>query len=96
MSHKMLDLPPGEVLTREQKETLGGIPPDLQYLFDRDPLTLTVPDLNAVCAVLREQRKGFMAAEGEAKNTGRRVNAKKAIAAPKEQSASLKLLLEDL
>ena len=99
MTHKMLDLPAGDIaggMTSEQKLTLGGIPPDLQSLFDRDPLSLTQPEINGIVSVLRAQRKNFTQAESEAKNAGRRVNAKKAIAAPKEASASLKMLLEDL
>lgn len=90
--HKLAESP----VTAVAKSALGDIPPSLKELYDRDPLSLTRPELNAIVEVLRQQRKNFTEAESEAKNQGRRVNAKKAIAAPKGQSASLKLLLEDL
>lgn len=93
---KLLEVPADQALSQAQKETLGGIPPSLQSLFDRDPLSLTRPELNAVVEELRAQRKNFVGAETEAKNLGRRVNAKKAIKGETKGNASLAALLEDL
>lgn len=97
---KQLDLPADEVqrsgLTAVGTSALGSIPASLQAFFDRDPLSLTRPELNSIVEVLRTQRKNFMEAEGEAKNEGRRVNAKKAIKGEKVVSSNIKALMEDM
>ena len=99
---KILELPvesalelPADSMSKEQKDTLGSVPPSLEALFDRDPLSLTRPELNLIIAELRAQRSRFVTAEIEAKTQGRRVNAKKAVKG-EPQSASLNALLEDL
>lgn len=78
--------------------TLGSIPVSLQGLFDRDPLSLTRPEKNHIIEELRRQRTQFNTAENTARAEGKRVNAKKAIAAPggKGLSVSLAKLLEDI
>lgn len=82
--------------TPVQMEALGQIPPSLQGLFGRDPLSLTRLELNSIVAELRQQRQNFVAADSEAKTAGRRVNAKKAIAKGKGAVPDLASLLEDL
>lgn len=98
---KQLVLPADHKLAESQlpavaKSALGDIPPSLKELYDRDPLSLTRPELNSIVEVLRQQRKNFTEAEAEAKNAGRRVNAKKAVKGETKQLSSLKTLLEDL
>lgn len=90
--HRLSESPVNQVI----KSALGDIPPSLKELYDRDPLTLTRPEKNAIVAELRLQRKNFTEAESEAKNLGRRVNAKKAVKGETKQLSSLKSLLEDL
>lgn len=85
-----------EAFTEKQKLTLGGIPPDLASLFNRDPLSLTRPELNSIVEILRAQRKNFLSAETEAKTAGRRVNAKAAIKKGSGAVIDLNTLLEDL
>jgi hypothetical protein len=82
--------------TEVQLDALGGVPPSLQSLFGRDPLSLTRIELNSIVAELRQQRQNFVAADSEAKTAGRRVNAKKAIAKGKGAVPDLASLLEDL
>jgi hypothetical protein len=82
--------------TPVQMEALGQVPPSLQSLFGRDPLSLTRIELNSIVAELRQQRQNFVAADSEAKTAGRRVNAKKAIAKGKSAVPDLAALLDDL
>lgn len=79
-----------------QLSALGSIPPSLQSLFGRDPLSLTRIEINSIVAELRTQRQNFVAADSEAKTAGRRVNAKKAIAKGKGAVPDIASLLEDL
>lgn len=79
-----------------QLEALGSIPPSLERLFNRDPLTLTRIEINSIVSELRQQRQNFVAADSEAKTAGRRVNAKKAIAKGKGAVPDLTDLLKDL
>lgn len=88
-----LDLPAAD---QAQLEALGNIPPSLERLFNRDPLTLTRIELNSIVAELRQQRQNFVAADSEAKTAGRRVNAKKAIAKGKGAVPDLADILKDL
>lgn len=60
------------------EETLGPVPVNLAALFNRDPLSLTKEDLDAIVLELRRQRGAFASAELVARQTGKRVNAKKA------------------
>ena len=85
-------------MNEEKPETLGGVPPSLQALFDRDPLGLTRPEINSIIEELRKQRVNFAQAENQARAEGKRVNARKAIAGPSGPvSASiLQDLLKDL
>ena len=85
-----------EDYTKDQLETLGGVPPSLTDLFGRNPLSLTRIELNSIVEELRAQRKNFTVAEVEAKTAGRRVNAKKAIAKGSGSVPDLKSLLDDL
>lgn len=62
-----------------KEPTLGDIPPSLRELFDRDPLSLTRPDINAIVAELRQQRQNFVSAEAESKTKGTRLNTRKAV-----------------
>ena len=82
--------------TSAQMEALGGVPPSLQSLFNRDPLSLTRVELNSIVSELRQQRQNFVAADSEAKTAGRRVNAKKAIAKGVAAVPNLSAMLEDL
>lgn len=71
--------------------SLGQVPPSLQHLFDRDPLSLTTEDKMSIILELRRQRGGFQQAEAVARVSGKRVNAKKAT-----QAAPSGLALDDL
>lgn len=88
-----LDLPEAD---QSQLEALGNIPPSLERLFNRDPLSLTRIEINSIVSELRQQRQNFVAADNEARTAGRRVNAKKAIAKGKGAVPDLSALLEDL
>lgn len=52
-------------------EGLGPIPPALSTLFERDPLSLTQIELNAIAQTLREGRAEFRQAEIESKAAGK-------------------------
>jgi hypothetical protein len=52
-------------------EGLGPIPPSLASLFERDPLSLTVVELNAIAHTLREGRAEFRQAEIETRAAGK-------------------------
>lgn len=49
----------------------GPVPDMLQELFNRDPLSLSTQDIEKIVAVMREQRKAFLAEESSAKAQGR-------------------------
>lgn len=80
----------------EQLAGLGTIPPSLEVLFNRNPLSLTRLEINSIVAELRQQRQNFVAADSEAKTAGRRVNAKKAINKGRDAVPNFASLLEDL
>jgi hypothetical protein len=88
-----LELPEAD---QSQLEALGSIPPSLERLFNRNPLSLTRLELNSIVSELRQQRQNFVAADSEAKTAGRRVNAKKAIAKGKSAVPDLSEMLKDL
>lgn len=50
---------------------LGPIPPTLGSLFERDPLSLTQIEINAIAQALREGRAEFRQAEIESKAAGK-------------------------
>lgn len=58
--------------------TLGDIPPTLQDLFDRDPLSLNDRDIEVIILHLRQERTSFLNEERDAKDAKRRPNYKKA------------------
>lgn len=73
-------------------QTLGDIPVSLAELFNRDPLSLSRQDLNAIVETLRAQRTAFVQAESVAKKDGKRVNAKAAVKGAKVAVDMSKLL----
>lgn len=73
--------------------TLGPVPTGLEELFNKDPLGLTVLEVNSIVAHLREGRALFRQAEIETKAAG-----KSRVKVPKQAGGKVDLasLLDDI
>lgn len=60
-----------ELPSSSPEGTLGPVPTGLEELFDKDPLNLTVLEVNSIIGHLREGRLLFKQAEIETKAAGK-------------------------